>query len=107
MYVWDIKVFVEHHQKDADGNVVGCPHCGARSIHKSGFLYRASHKKQQWKCTACGRKTVAPTILEESELVARAAALEYETKQGDFSFFGWRDEEDYHNSYQPYLALKR
>ena len=46
-------------------------------------------------------------LLEESELVARAAALEYETKQGDYSFFGWRDEEDYHNSYQPYLALKR
>jgi len=54
-------------RKDADGNVIGCPHCGARSIHKSGFLYRANHKKQSWKCTACGRKTVSPTILEKSE----------------------------------------
>ena len=47
------------------------------------------------------------SLLEESELVARAAAIQYETQQGDYSFFGWRDEEDYHNSYQPYLALKR
>ena len=54
-------------RKDADGNIIGCPHCGSRSIHKSGFLYRASTKKQQWKCTACGRKTVAPTIIEENE----------------------------------------
>ena len=53
--------------KDSDGNIIGCPHCGSRSIHKSGFLYRASTKKQQWKCTACGRKTVAPTIIEENE----------------------------------------
>ena len=53
-------------RKDADGNVIGCPHCGARSIHKSGFLYRANTKKQQWKCTACGRKTVAPTIIEKN-----------------------------------------
>ena len=53
-------------RKDADGNVVGCPHCGSRSIHKSGFLYRANTKKQQWKCTACGRKTVAPVIVEKS-----------------------------------------
>ena len=54
-------------RKDADGNIIGCPHCGSRSIHKSGFIYRANHKKQQWKCTACGRKTVAPTIIEENE----------------------------------------
>ena len=53
-------------RKDSEGNVIGCPHCGARSIHKSGFLYRANSKKQQWICNACGRKTVAPTILEES-----------------------------------------
>tara|TARA_R100000781_G_scaffold55325_2_gene36045 strand:- start:211 stop:1260 length:1050 start_codon:yes stop_codon:yes gene_type:complete len=53
-------------RKDADGNVIGCPHCGARALHKSGFLYRANSKKQQWKCMACVRKTVRPTILEES-----------------------------------------
>ena len=53
--------------KDVDGNIIGCPHCGARSIHKSGFLYRAKSKKQQYKCTACGRKTVRPTIIEESD----------------------------------------
>ena len=52
--------------KDNDGNIISCPHCGARTIHKSGFLYRANSKKQQWKCTACGRKTVRPTVLEEA-----------------------------------------
>ena len=53
-------------RKDNDGNVIGCPHCGSRSIHKSGFLYRASSKRQQYKCTACGKKTVKPSILEKS-----------------------------------------
>ena len=60
-------------RKDADGNVIGCPHCGARSVHKSGFLYRANTKKQQWKCTACGRKTVAPTIKEKNPFEERIA----------------------------------
>tara|TARA_A100001515_G_scaffold96318_1_gene77306 strand:+ start:540 stop:1607 length:1068 start_codon:yes stop_codon:yes gene_type:complete len=52
--------------KDSDGNVICCYHCGSRNIHKSGFLYRANSKKQQWKCMACGKKTVRPTILEKS-----------------------------------------
>ena len=52
--------------KDSDGNIIGCRHCGSRSIHKSGFVYRAESKKQQWLCTACGRKTLKPSILEES-----------------------------------------
>ena len=46
-------------RKDDDGNVISCCHCGSRNIHKSGFLYRAKSKKQQWKCMACGRKTVS------------------------------------------------
>ena len=53
-------------RKDDDGNVISCRHCGSRSIHKSGFLYRAKSKKQQWYCTACGKKTVKPTIIEKS-----------------------------------------
>ena len=46
-------------------------------------------------------------LLTENEFLARATALEYETQQGDMSFFGWRDEENYHVSYQPYAALQR
>ena len=46
-------------------------------------------------------------LLEQEETAARAGALEYETKQGDYSIFGWRDTEDYHTSYQPYAALRR
>jgi hypothetical protein len=53
-------------RKDAEGNIIGCCFCGSRAIHKSGFVYRASSKKQQWLCTACGRKTLKPKILEPS-----------------------------------------
>jgi len=53
-------------RKDDKGNVICCFYCGSRSIHKSGFVYRASKKKQKWLCTACGKKSVKPTILESS-----------------------------------------
>jgi len=79
-------------RKDADGNIIGCPHCGARSIHKSGFLYRANAKKQKWLCTACNRKTVKPTILEKNpfkvedidpEHIPIKDLIEYRQKQYD------------------------
>ena len=46
-------------------------------------------------------------LLAQNEIETRAAALEHETQQGDYSIFGWKDEENYHNSYQPYAALHR
>ena len=46
-------------------------------------------------------------LLQENEIATRAAALEHETAQGDYSIFGWKDAEDYHNSYQPFAALQR
>ena len=46
-------------------------------------------------------------LLQQQEINTRAAALEYETSQGDFSMFGFKDGENYHNSYQPYAALQR
>ena len=46
-------------------------------------------------------------LLEQNEIATRAAALEQETKQGDYSIFGWKDEENYHVGYQPYAALQR
>ena len=52
--------------KDASGNVIGCPKCGARHLRKSGFTYYAKSKKQCWFCPACSRKTLSPTVLEES-----------------------------------------
>ena len=57
---------VDEFRKDDDGNIIGCPHCGARSIRKDGFVYRKKSKKQQWFCYSCGRKTLNPTIVEES-----------------------------------------
>ncbi len=47
------------------------------------------------------------SLLHQQEINTRAAALEYETSQGDFTMFGFKDGENYHNSYQPYAALQR
>ena len=53
-------------RKDDEGNIIGCPKCGARHLRKSGFTYYSKSKKQVWFCPACSRKTLNPTILEES-----------------------------------------
>ena len=57
---------IEGFRKDGDGNIIGCPKCGARHLRKSGFTYYSKSKKQVWFCPACSRKTLNPTILEES-----------------------------------------
>jgi len=46
-------------------------------------------------------------LLAEQELQTRAAALEYDCNQGDYSMFGFRNGEQYYTSYQPYQALMR
>jgi hypothetical protein len=46
-------------------------------------------------------------LLQEQELQTRAAALEYDCNQADYSIFGWRDGENYYNNYQPFHALMR
>lgn len=47
------------------------------------------------------------SLLQEQELMTRAAAMEYECQQGDYTMFGFRDGEDYYSSYQPFKALAR
>ena len=39
---------VDDFRKDDSGNVIGCPHCGARAMRKDGFNYYAKDKKQMW-----------------------------------------------------------
>ena len=46
-------------------------------------------------------------LLQEQELVTRAAAVEYDCNQAEYTMFGWRDGENYYNNYQPYNALAR
>ena len=46
-------------------------------------------------------------LLAEQELQTRAAAVEYDCNQGDYSMFGFRDGQNYYTSYQPYQALTR
>ena len=57
---------IDGFRKDGDGNIIGCPKCGARHLRKSGFTYYSKSKKQVWFCPACKRKTLNPSILEES-----------------------------------------
>jgi len=46
-------------------------------------------------------------VLQQQEAYMRAMALEYETQQGDYTFFGHPQGENYYNSYQPFHALYR
>ena len=46
-------------------------------------------------------------MLQEQEVMTRAAAIEYDCNQGDYSMFGFQDGKDYYNSYQPFQALMR
>ena len=45
-------------------------------------------------------------MLQQYEVQARAACMEYECNQGDHNFIGWPDESAY-QSYKPYQALRR
>ena len=47
-------------------------------------------------------------MLMMQETKAQAACQEYETDQGDYSFFGWNPNDNVvYNSYQPYRTLMR
>jgi len=45
-------------------------------------------------------------LLQQQEATTRAAVMEYDCNQGDYSFFGWSDETHY-IPYQPYKSLSR
>lgn len=46
-------------------------------------------------------------LLQEQEMQARVALIEYECNQGDYSMFGFREEQNNHYCYQPYQTLQR
>lgn len=46
-------------------------------------------------------------LLSTKVAQTKASAIEYETSQGDFSFFGRSIGMNYYNSYQPYKSLMR
>jgi len=46
-------------------------------------------------------------MLQQREAYCRAAVMEYECNQGDYTFFGHPRGQNYYNSYQPYHALYR
>ena len=47
------------------------------------------------------------SILSSREQYSRAQLLEYETSQGDYTFFGHPKGGNYYNSYQPFNTLSR
>ena len=59
----------------------------------------------------CAVKMIADqnlqAMLEEQERMARAFATEQDCNQADYSMFGWRDGQNYYNTYQPFHALRR
>lgn len=46
-------------------------------------------------------------MLQEQEGLTRAAVLEYECQQGDYTMFGWGDGQNYHSSYEPFQSMIR
>ena len=60
---------------------------------------------------AVSMRTVGDTnqyqILKEQEQYARTQLQQYETSQGDYTFFGHPKGQNYYNSYQPYHTLSR
>ena len=46
-------------------------------------------------------------ILAQKELQNRSLAMEYECRQGDYTFFGHQRGKKVYNAYQPYQALQR
>jgi len=46
-------------------------------------------------------------MLQQKEAFARAMAMEYECNQGDYTYFGSPQGENYYQSYQPYHTLYR
>ena len=46
-------------------------------------------------------------ILQQQEAYTRVLLQEYETSQGDYTFFGHPKGSNYYNSYQPYHTLAR
>ena len=62
--------------------------------------------------TFVSQRTVGDTnqyeMLQQQEAYARSLALEYETQQGQFTFFGHpQGHTNYYQSYQPFHALSR
>ena len=45
-------------------------------------------------------------LLQNQEAITRSTVMEYDTQQGDPSYFGLKHEQNY-DSYQPYKALIR
>ena len=46
-------------------------------------------------------------VLGIDEEQTKIALMEYETRQGDYSIFGWKDGSNFYSSYQPFKALAR
>jgi len=78
------------------------PYMDIPSVYKRYITYRAASRA----ATQLVANPNLVQLLQNQELAARAACMEYECNQGDHSFFGWPDD-SVHQSYQPYHSLRR
>ena len=63
--------------RDADGNLIACPHCKSRALRKDGFQYwKSNRNRQRWYCNDCGKKTIAPAVLEYNQFSVSDVPLE-------------------------------
>ena len=61
---------------DEEGNLIGCPKCGARNMKKDGWQYWKTKKRQRWMCNACKKKTLNPKVLEKSPFKVDLEAID-------------------------------
>ena len=61
---------------DEEGNLIGCPKCGARSLRKDGWQYWKTKKRQRWLCNACKKKTLSPKVVEKSPFKVDLEAID-------------------------------
>ena len=64
-------------RKDAEGNVIGCKHCGSRQLRKDGWQYWKSKKRQRWMCTSCHKKFLTPKIIEKPQFEKELQEVDY------------------------------
>ena len=62
---------------DSDGNTIGCPNCPNLRLRKDGWQYwKNNRKRQRWFCTSCGKKTIAPKIVEHTKFTISNVPIE-------------------------------
>jgi DNA-directed RNA polymerase subunit RPC12/RpoP len=63
-------------QRDSEGNVLQCPHCGSTHLIKAGHDGTTKNAPQRYRCKDCNKKTVNPLIAKSAKIDNSAAGLD-------------------------------